>query len=664
MKKTLYFFIFMMVQFAVSGQRSEIELSEGWNFYADKHNEGERQNWSVNGLPAAKVAVTVPHTWNVMPGLEKYWGKGWYEKMLDISADLKGKTVRLQFDAVYHDATIWINGKKAGGHYGAGYTRFYIDITDFVKPGKLNRLVILTDNSASRSSLPFMKSFDWAHDGGIYRNVKLIITEPQYIRKVDVIATPDSANNTKGILNLKIFAPASVVNGKSTMISAEIQEENQGTSNIIFSGLLQLKQNEFLETVLNLDSVKPWHFDRPNLYTIKLTLYNKGKVVDTFTTTFGFRTIAIEGDRFVLNGEKVRLAGTEWMPGSSLKNGMAETKEELEANLKLLKGTNCIYTRFHWPQDEFVLDWCDRNGILVQEEIPYWGGGTEMNDTTFALGEKFLDEMMAAHFNHPCIISWGIGNELQAHNPVFLNALTLLRDKAKAMDPSRLVTYVSNSVSWSKEDNPAMLPDATSVGDVLMWNEYTPTWYEQLPENTLPALEKIHREYPGKPLVISEFGLCEPVFPGGDTRRIADVSFQMPLYGSLPFIAGSIYFCLNDYRTHMGEDFTFSYPQRVHGIVDINLVPKPSYEVVKVLCSPLVLKHLDKEPGKWTVELMAREGLPAYTVEGYTITGGNESVIIPTLKPGEKKKFDVSVPSGCKELKVMRPTGFEVMTLK
>ena len=154
-----------------------------------------------------------------------------------------------------------------------------------------------------------------------------------------------------------------------------------------------------------------------------------------------------------------------------------------------------------------------------------------------------------------------------------------------------------------------MLPDATSIGDVLMWNEYTPTWYEQLPENTLPALEKIHREYPGKPLVISEFGLCEPVFPGGDKRRIADVSFQMPLYGSLPFIAGSIYFCLNDYRTHMGEDFTYSYPQRVHGIVDINLVPKPSYDVVKTLCSPLVLKHLDKTTGNWTVELMAREGL-------------------------------------------------------
>ena len=114
----------------------------------------------------------------------------------------------------------------------------------------------------------------------------------------------------------------------------------------------------------------------------------------------------------------------------------------------------------------------------------------------------------------------------------------------------------------------------------------------------------------------------------------------------------------------MGEDFTYTYPQRVHGIVDINLVPKPSYDVVKTLCSPLVLKHLDKTTGNWTVELMAREGLPAYTVEEYTLVGGVEPVTIPTLKPGEKIKFTVVVPPDCSALKIIRPTGFEVLTLQ
>lgn len=362
----------------------------------------------------------------------------------------------------------------------------------------------------------------------------------------------------------------------------------------------------------------------------------------------------------MLNGEPVRLGGIEWMPGSSLEHGMAETHEEIQKNLELMKGMNCVYTRFHWPQDEFVLDWCDRNGILAQEEIPYWGWSTEFNDTTIALGYQYLDEMMAAHFNHPSLISWGVGNELRAHDPFFIKTIRSLVEYAKSKDPDRLANYVTNALNWDKRDNPNLPPDASSQGDMLCWNEYTPSWYEQPIENTLGNIEYVRKEYPNRPVVISEFGLCEPAFPGGDERRIRDVQYQIPTYGSVPYVAGFIYFCLNDYRTHMGEDHSYSYPQRVHGIVDINLNKKPSYKVLQALCSPIDIKSARRTVDVLNIQLRGKIGIPSYHINGYQLVCGNNRIEIPEIEPGKVVSLQIKVEPSKGSFRILRPSGYEV----
>jgi beta-galactosidase len=662
MKKILFLsFFFVFLEFCALGQRQVIDLNGSWNFAPDSMNHGEVQGWFSKGLPADAIAISVPHTWNTMPGLENYWGKGWYEKNLEIPAKMKGRLLRLQFDAVYHDATIWVNGIKAGGHYGVGYTRFFIDITKLIKPGKPNRIVVLADNSASRSSVPFMKSFDWAHDGGMFRGVKLICTPPEYIERVDITATPDVHNSGNGVVELRIYKPS--IKNNRVLMHVVIVEENQKTGLVVYDGNINMNRmgTSPFPTRFNIPGIHLWHFDAPNLYLLKLELIVNGKVTDTYSSTFGFRTITFDSGHFILNGEKVRLAGIEWMPGSSLKNGMAETKQEMAENLRLMKGMNCIYTRFHWPQDEYVLDWCDRNGILVQEEIPYWGWETEMNDTTVAIGNRYLDDMIAAHYNHPSIITWGTGNELRGRDAVFINALNELRDYAKSKDHTRLVNYVSNSLGWQKSDSAVLLADATSYGDVMCWNEYTPTWSGLPIEKTLSMLDYIKTEYPGKPLVISEFGLCEPAFPGGDERRIRDMQYQIPTYGSQANISGFIYFCLNDYRTHMGEDHKYSYPQRVHGIVDIKLNKKLSYTALQNLCSPLDIKTVTVDGSQLTVEMRGKIGIPSYIVKGYTIDAGGENILIPDVKPGEEIKVKVPIKAGSRKFTIHRPTGFEVL---
>lgn len=160
------------------------------------------------------------------------------------------------------------------------------------------------------------------------------------------------------------------------------------------------------------------------------------------------------------------------MPGSSLEHGMAETHADFDQNLELMKNANCIYTRFHWPQDEYVLDWCDRHGILIQEEIPFWGPETELNDTLLQKGLQHIHEMIDAHFNHPSVISWGIGNELDSRNRLNISAIDKLYRNAKKLDSSRLVTYVSNMLGWHRIDN--LQPDASNKGDILMF------WYSRL----------------------------------------------------------------------------------------------------------------------------------------------------------------------------------------
>ncbi|MBK7213714.1 MAG: hypothetical protein IPH88_10570 [Bacteroidales bacterium] len=559
-KQGIILFILLISISGLKAQRSITDLAGVWHFRIDSTGVGIKELWAEKGLPQENTLVTVPHTWNVMPGLEGYWGKAWYERSIDVPQSMKKKIVRLQFDGVYHDATVWVNGKKAGGHYGVGYTQFTLDISQYLIPGKSNRITVCADNSASRAAVPFMKSFDWAHDGGIYRGVRIIFTEPQYIERLEVRGIPDLAVQGKGKVAISLIVPSSLLNSKIIQVNAEIWEENQPTQNMVFSGPLKISASQTLNAELNLDGIKLWHFDHPNLYKIKVSLGFNGQISDEIQTVFGFRTFGIQNERFVLNGEPVRLGGIEWMPGSSLEHGMAETHEEIQKNLELMKGMNCVYTRFHWPQDEFVLDWCDRNGILAQEEIPYWGWSTEFNDTTIALGYQYLDEMMAAHFNHPSLISWGVGNELRAHDPFFIKTIRSLVEYAKSKDPDRLANYVTNALNWDKRDNPNLPPDASSQGDMLCWNEYTPSWYEQPIENTLGNIEYVRKEYPNRPVVISEFGLCEPAFPGGDERRIRDVQYQIPTYGSVPYVAGFIYFCLNDYRTHMGEDHSYSYP--------------------------------------------------------------------------------------------------------
>ena len=654
-------YLFILSSCNTTQNRVIIPLNEQWTFCVDSAMSGDRENWGVNGLPGNLTRlVSIPHAWNADKGLEKYSGVCWYEYKYDMPEEQLEKTTRLQFDAVYHDATIYVNGAKAGEHIGSGYNRFFIDVSAFLKAG-LNTYRIRVDNSFSRNNIPFAKSFDWANDGGIIRNVFQIITSRQAIKNVQVVATP---SGSKGTANIRInVLDQSKIDPSKLTFTAIIKEENQSTRKQLFKGILNGKyENGSFFTSLQFDKVNPWHFDSPNLYKLYIKLIIDGIEKDEYSTVFGFRKIEVKNNRYILNGEPVRLMGVEWMPGSTLERGMAETPADFEKHLSLMKNANCIFTRFHWQQDEYIFDWCDRNGILVQEEIPYWGGATLLNDTLLQKGIQHLDEMTDAHFNHPSIILWGIGNELDSHIPVNISGLKILYDHAKSIDSSRLVSYVSSRLHYRPEGDLNRLPDATANFDVMMFNEYFSTWGGKSIDAVPGELDWIADTYPGKPLTISEWGICEPFFKGGDPRRTKEMAQQITIYSARDFITGAIYFCLNDYRTHMGEDFTYSYPQRVHGICDIKGNLKQSYDTLKLISSPIEIRSIRKKEGKVFISLYGKTGIPSYTVRNYIIIAGDLKIPIIELKPGAEQTYEIK--SDVNEFSIIRPTGFEVLHVK
>ncbi len=359
------------------------------------------------------------------------------------------------------------------------------------------------------------------------------------------------------------------------------------------------------------------------MYTLTLTLSKDGIKQDRIKTAFGFREIRTRGPKLYLNGENVRLCGTEWMPGSDPTFGNAEPKEQLEKMLTILKESNCVYTRFHWQQDDWVYDWCDHHGMLVQEEVPFWGCTPDVaGPMQKAVFEQQIAEMINAHQNHPSIFAWGVGNELNSQATETIQYIKEAVATTHLLDTERFANYVS----FSMYDNPSR--DGTTDGDIMMINDYIGTRHGS--RDPYAEWDRFTRENPDRAMTPAEFGLCEPAFAGGDARREQILREKMAQYRKYQNIVGTIYFCLNDYRTQMGEEGEGKLRRRVHGSTDLCGNPKPSYYAVKEECAPLRIERVDGG-----IRFTCANDLPSYTVKGYYIICGQTRIDIPTLKPDD-----------------------------
>lgn len=612
--------------------QQDISLNGEWQFWIPDCEESA----SIAPQFKAPVMVVVPHTYNVMEGLEDYAGRACYKRPLPITLDMKGKLVRLHFNAVYHDAIIYINDQKVGEHLNAGYSPFSFDITPYINlaPGATNELRVECSNHYTDKNLPWLRKFDWANDGGIYRDVKLHVSGRQSIRYVHV--TPDinlTDSTAQALISMRLWQPSV----KKVRLTLRLLENKSG--NTIYQGTHTLKVTPKGTFECNVDcgKIHLWHFDNPALYRYEVCLTDGQQIMDSRTECFGFRTFKIEGDHFTLNGESVRLPGIENMPGSNPDFGMAESHDYMAKTVALMKDLNTTITRYHWAQDDYRYHLMDSLGMLVQEEISWWGEPVkQLGDTLLATAKSQLTELIEAHYNHPSIFAWGMSNEVYGNHQDALEMANLTRE----LDSTRIVDVVSNGLNSNLEKDPSVALDLPT------WNDYAGTWHG--PDRTqLPGfLQAIGKALPGRPLFITEHGLCEPRFTGGDARRIDEMIYHIHEWQKQPFICGYIYFCLEDYRTQMGEEGEGKDRIRRHGVCNKRLEPKASYHVLKQLMNPVEVISVTpgEQPHSAAITIRVKQDIPCYTLKGYKIVYADgqkaqRTIPLPDLRPGDQHAF-------------------------
>ncbi len=658
-----------------------VDLNGDWQFRTDPQKQGETQGW-MKQLPDGTETVRVPHTWNI-GRYDDLEGTAWYFRSFEVPEELRAKRVEIHFGATFYKSRVWLNGVEIGGHEG-GHTEYFFDITPHLKP--VNFLAVEINNQPTTQTIPgwAMKLlstrnlwYDWWHYGGIVRDVWLSVTGEALIRRQQI--RTQVAGTTANVSDT-VFLENHATKPVSVKLVLKAWAPEGGAAAVTAEQSLTLPPGPQSEALaLRIDSVRLWDFDHPNVYRAEVTLLDsRGNPLDSLTDNFGARTVEIRDRHLLLNGEPVRLTGMARHEESPWE-GLAETRGTMKYDWDDMKNLQMTLTRpVHYPQHPYILDYADRNGILLIPEIPIWQfSGEQMSDPkVIALAQQMMREMIEQDFNHPSIFAWSVCNESATDTTGGRFYFKTMYDFVKALDPGRYVTYADDRIAFV--ENPG--DNSASLADFIMWNEYFGAWHG--PTSMLPGVfDRIKRNYPNKMVIISEFG-TPGVFAsdskGADKLRVRIFRDQMEQVGKQDWIAGTIMWCYQDYKSHRNLWPGLTAGIVDHGVVDENRQRRPSYQVWQNLNSPAHIQmgwNFDPEqrPVGFSATLSRRgaDEIPSYSLRGYRVSWELRDRDNTKLIGGEKDLPEIGAPqtleaswpaSTSKSLKLtlrlFRPTGF------
>lgn len=440
-------------------------------YAAPDYNDGNwRQlhlphDWSIEGEFSRNNPSTVAG--GALPG-----GVGWYRKSF-ISPNLDGKVVHIEFDGIFMNSTVYVNGQEVG-HRPYGYSSLSYNITPYLLPeGEENVIAVRCDNKQQPNSR-------WYAGCGIYRNVRLVTTSELFVDYSGTYITTPEVSADEAVVDVAVtLRNLDDVSHNLTLHNTIVNA--RGSEQVSKSESHTIEAGESIEVkmTLKLDSPELWDIDSPYLYTMLSVIEVNGKVVDEYPTKFGVRTIEFKADTgFWLNGRNVKLKGV-CMHHDMGALGSAVHRRALERQLDILQsfGVNAIRTAHNPPAPE-LLDLCDKRGILVMDEaFDMWRRAKTKYDYARFFDEwhqRDLIDFVKRDRNHPSVIMWSVGNEIleqwdsQEHSSL---------DKLPTEQRNLLMNFIAEGASGNSNDvekNPNVLLTRHVVATLKQYDDTRP----------------------------------------------------------------------------------------------------------------------------------------------------------------------------------------------
>jgi beta-glucuronidase len=497
--------------------RERKSLNGLWSFALDPEGSGRAAGWWRGPLPGARE-MAVPASFNDIaadPAVRDYFGDVWYQTTVRVPRGWDGERVVLHFESATHRATVWVDDAEVMSHEG-GYTPFEADVTDHARAGREIRVTALVNNTLSFQSIPPGVIEDtpagprqrYWHDffnyAGLHRTVWLYSTPSRYVSDIAVVTGLDGSGGT-----VDYAVTAEGDEGPEVTVVLRDADGREVTSGAGATGTLAVGE------------VHRWAPGDGYLYQLEVRLTETGRTVDSYVQPVGIRTVAVDGTRFLINGEPFHFTGFgkhEDVPVI----GKGHNDAFLVHDFELLSwiGANSFRTS-HYPYSEDVLDYADRHGIVLIDETAAvglnmgLGGGIfggqgyttfspdTINDVSRDVHAQAIRELIARDKNHPSVVLWSIANEPESDTQAAEDYFRPLFDVAREADPSRPVGFVNVMLA------PHGACRVSQFGDVLMLNRYY-GWY--VDTGDLPAAELAWEEElrawasDGKPIIITEYG--------------------------------------------------------------------------------------------------------------------------------------------------------------
>ena len=594
--------------------REEADFNKGWKFYLGDIAQASTtsftdKNWRTLDLPhdwGIEGSFSKDHPATVgggaMPG-----GIGWYRKTFTVPAHAKGKNIAIDFDGVYKNSEVWINGHFLGKRPN-GYVAFRYDLSPYLKYGGQNIIAVRVDNSKQPNAR-------WYTGSGIYRDVKLITTNAIHVEQWGTFVTTPVVSKTAATVNMEVSIKSPAKKVQQAIVKTLIFDKDQ---KLVASATapVKLTGNTKISKRIEVANPKLWSDKQPYLYAVETQILVNKVMVDSYHTTLGIRSFNFDAEQgFVLNGEPLKIRGVcNHHDLGAL--GTAFNVRAAERQLEILKsmGANALRTA-HNPPAAALLELCDKMGFIVMNEaFDMWA--KKKSDFDYHLDwdkwhKKDLEDQILRDRNHPSVFIWSVGNEIQEQwgtgadtvGRVITRELTAI---VKNLDTTRSITTANNDINVYNN-----LIKSGAL-DIIGYNYNHDKWKD------------FHKTYPGKKLIATE--TTSALQTRGHYDNPADSIRIWPTAWDKPLLTGNADFSCSAYDNcytpwgssheqtliaseynpvvsgvfvwtgfdYLGEPTPYEWPARssYFGIVDLAGFPKDVYHLYRSVWTDEAVLHV------------------------------------------------------------------------